>query len=375
MRFAVFKEEIILAFNSRCGLLILLLIVTVSPLAQDVEDDKNAKPTCRLADQIISVNTGKKVGDCPILEGMEGYQLREDLVLTESLPAITSYFIIDGNGNTISGNNRFRIFKVDGGKLTVLNLHMRDGSAELGSAILVVAGGRLLIEDSTLENCSAGSGTIFIRYGTLHVNRSNFLSNTASRGGAIYNAAAGEIVVLNSRLEYNSARRGGAVFHYVGKGVIANSSFHYNQASERGGAIHSTFAGLQISHSVLSQNTAEIGGALFSNGTYLSILSSSFELNRSLKDGAGIYTANEEVFIRESSFIGNVASQNGGGVFAKRGALIVSKSDFSNNASLTGPGIYLEESSAMIIDTDFTDNSGIESDEQIYGVESDIEYY
>jgi len=235
------------------------------------------------------------------------------------LPAITSYFIIDGNGHTIGGNNKFRIFKLDGGKLTISNLHMRDGSAQQGSAISVVAGGRLHISDSTFENCSADSGTIFIRYGTLHINRSNFLSTTADRGGAIYNAAAGEIIVSNSRLEYNTARRGGAIYHYVGKGVIANSTLRYNQASEYGGAIHSTSAGLQISRSVLSQN--------------------------------------------------------GGGVFAKHGRLVVSESDFNSNVSQMGPGIYLQESGAMVIDTDFAANSGVVSDEQIYGVESDIRYY
>ena len=57
-----------------------------------------------------SSNTGEKVGDCPILESMEVFQLREDIVLTERLPAITSNFAIDGNGNTISGDKRFRIF-------------------------------------------------------------------------------------------------------------------------------------------------------------------------------------------------------------------------------------------------------------------------
>ena len=362
-------------FMYRFVAVVFLLLLANRLLAQDAKHEEDGAPNCTLAEQIMSSNTGEKVGDCPILEGMEAFQLREDIVLTERLPAITSYFIIDGNGHTISGDNMFRIFKVDGGKLTILNLHLRDGSAELGSAISVVAGGRLLIEDSTLENCSAGSGTIFIRYGTLHINRSNFLSNTADRGGAIYNAAAGEIVVSHSRLEYNSARRGGAIYHYLGKGVIANSSFRYNQASERGGAIYSAHAGLQISHSAFSQNIAGIGGAIHSGGTYLSVFGSTIELNRSLEDGAGIYVANEEVFIRESSFKGNVASQRGGGIFVKNGTLIVSKSDFSYNASLIGPAIYLEESSAMSIDTNYADNSGVDSAEQLYGVESEIDYF
>lgn len=362
-------------FLSRCLGLLVVLSLAFAAFAQDTSPEGTPESTCTLAEQITSSNTDTKVGACPILEGMEAFQLRDDIVLTERLPTITSYFIIDGNGHTISGDNMFRIFKVDGGKLTILNLHMRDGSAELGSAISVVAGGRLLVEDSTLENCSAGSGTIFIRYGTLHINRSNFLSNTADRGGAIYNAAAGEIVVSHSRLEYNSARRGGAIYHYLGKGVIANSSFRYNQASESGGAIYSAHAGLQISHSAFSQNIAGIGGAIDSRGTYLSVFGSTIELNRSLEDGAGIYVANEEVFIRESSFKGNVASQRGGGVFVKNGTLIVSKSDFSYNASLIGPAIYLEGSSATLIDTDYTYNSGADSAEQLYGLESEIDYY
>ncbi len=66
----------------RCLVLLVVFSFTVSALAQDNTADI-PESACTLAEQIISSNTGEKVGDCPILEGMESFQLHEDIVLTE----------------------------------------------------------------------------------------------------------------------------------------------------------------------------------------------------------------------------------------------------------------------------------------------------
>ena len=63
----------------RCVALILLLILTVRMTAQEGQHEENAEPKCTLAEQIMSSNTGEKVGSCPVLEGMEGYQLKKIL--------------------------------------------------------------------------------------------------------------------------------------------------------------------------------------------------------------------------------------------------------------------------------------------------------
>ena len=199
-------------FTLKYGAIVVCLALAVGALAQDTTDEENDEPTCTLAEQIMSSNTGEKVGDCPILEGMEVFQLDEDLVLTERLPAITSYFIIDGKGHTISGNNRFRIFEVHSGRLSVANLHMTDGKAGLGSAIFADQGATVYLDSSTISRSVATySGTVFVRYSHLYVNNSNISWNAADAGGAIFSAGS-TIHVTSSRFESNVSDEGGAVF-------------------------------------------------------------------------------------------------------------------------------------------------------------------
>ena len=50
---------------------------------------------------------------------------------SEKLQPITSHITIEGNGYTISGDNKFRIFDVDGGMLTVKNLTMTEGKGAI----------------------------------------------------------------------------------------------------------------------------------------------------------------------------------------------------------------------------------------------------
>ena len=62
--------------------------------------------------------------------GTGAISLNGDIVLTAPLPPITGAITIEGNGNAISGDHKFRIFDVSGGRLTVNNLTLTRGSAE-----------------------------------------------------------------------------------------------------------------------------------------------------------------------------------------------------------------------------------------------------
>ncbi len=365
-----------LAFISKCGLLILLLVAGIRPLAQDATDKENTELSCTLAEQIMSSNTGEKVGDCPILEGMEVFLLREDIVLTERLPAITSNFIIDGNGHTISGDNRFRIFEVDGGRLTILNLHMLDGKAGLGSAIFADRGATVYLESSSVKRSVATySGAVFARYSQLYVNSSEFSWNFADTGAAIYGPAS-NIQVTLSRFEGNGSRKGGAIYHYVGRATIKNSEFHNNTASKDGGAMINAHGVLQVRDSVFSQNSASAGGAIHSLGydSLLTVAKSRFDHNKSSGEGGAISAYSDDVFISDSTFESNSAGTLGGAIFTKGGAFLLSYSSLHLNKAKEGAGIYADGVSVTILNAVVADNISTERGEQLYFSESDVRF-
>ena len=80
--------------------------------------------------------------------------------ISENLQPITSDITIEGNGYTISGDGRFRIFDVDGGMLTVKNLTMTEGRGGSGGggAIRLQNGGRALVSNSRFVKNYAESG-------------------------------------------------------------------------------------------------------------------------------------------------------------------------------------------------------------------------
>ncbi len=360
---------------TRCLVLMVFLGVAVGSFAQDATGDM-PESSCTLAEQIISSNTGEKVGDCPILEGMEVFQMREDIVLSETLPTITSNFIIDGNGHTINGNHEFRIFEVIGGSLTVSNLHMLDGRAGLGSAIFADRGATVYLESSTVNRCVATySGAIFARYSQLFVNSSEFSHNVADQGAAIYSPAS-TIQVTRSRFEGNGSRVGGAIYHYRGRGTITSSEFHNNSASEEGGAVVNAHGALQVRDSLFSQNAASAGGAIYSHGydSLLTVAHSRFMSNESSGIGGAVFANSDDVLISDSAFESNSAGTAGGAIFAKRGALLLGFSSLRNNSARVGSGVYTEGGSVVIIDTAITDVNAKDAETLIRLAESDVRF-
>ena len=155
-------------------------------------------PSCPLADQITAANTDAPAGGCPAGRGHDVITLTHDIALSKKLPAITSNITIDGNGFSISGRTRFRIFTVNAGKLTIKNLTLSDANdlQGKGGAIFVQNNGAADVIDSTfVNNIALWGGAIAIESGaSLNVNSSHFVTNRSGVGGAIYvSSTAGQV--------------------------------------------------------------------------------------------------------------------------------------------------------------------------------------
>ncbi len=198
--------------------------------------------------------------------------LSGNIVLSAALPPITGSVAIDGGGHSISGNDAYRIFDVNGGALTLSNLTLTGGNAtdDEGGAIRMRNGADVTIERSTVS------------------------ANRATHGGAIATSSSGDrLTIRDSSFTGNIAEKSA--------GAI----------SAKGGAIRlMNGARISIEHSTFSENSATYGGAVStaSKDVRLSVTGSSFSSNRASWSGGAIgasWLGGGRIFVSGSSFVKN----------------------------------------------------------------------
>ena len=333
-------------FRLICAVLFALFFAS-SVYAADIAVDAD----CSLADAIIAANRDRAEGNCPAGRGADIITLSQDITLRDELPVITSDITIEGNGYTISGNNRYRIFYNDGGALTINNLTMTKGDVE----------GDLILEDGTVKATTAQpfGGAILNWKGTLTISDSSFSDNLAENlGGAIYNRG-GELGISDSTFSDNLADdNGGAIYNSNGTLSIVNSAFSRNLAAENGGAIYNRGGELSISvNSVFNQNSAKYGGAVHNSGYGELSISDSVFRNNSADVYGGAIRNHGELSISDSVFRNNSAGLWGGAI-RNHGELSISDSVFIDNSALYGGAIYNGgDGKLSIVSSAFSHNS------------------
>ena len=220
---------------------------------------------CPLPDQIIAANTDAPVGNCPAGSGADTIILLRDFTLSAKLPPITSEITIEGEGYTISGDERFRIFNVDGGTLTISDVTLTEGYASEGGAIRLVNGARVNAENVRFTNNEAANGGAIATASysvRLDVKNSSFVDNVSNGTGGALKLHGGIINISGSSFQGNSAYySGGAIHSRDGRVSIANSTLHANTAAS-GGGIYNGGAQTTLTHLTLMNNVAhEIYGA------------------------------------------------------------------------------------------------------------------
>ncbi len=241
---------------------------------------------CPLPDQIIAANSDAPVGNCPAGNGADTIYLIRDITLDAALPPITSEILIEGNGHAINGAERFRIFDVDGGKLRLRDLELREGSATQGGALRLLNGARV------------------------HASTVAFVENSAISGGAIATESLDvQLDIDDSRFAGNRASGpGGAILVDGGSVTISRSAFLGNKTGELqfGGALLARRGSVDISNSTFSGNRAAKGGAIYSNGAAVTLTHLTLMNNRAGQIlGAGIYHQAGALRLRNSIVAGS----------------------------------------------------------------------
>ena len=299
---------------------------------------------------------------------------------------ITKAITINGNGFTINGLNKARIFNINASDHIILNnITFINGKSNLGGAIIF----NNAISDSVIENCKfinnnvtrkntekANGGAIYAKstFNNNTIRNTEFISNTAyDNGGAIYINDSATYDKFDSLIfTNNSANNGGAIYFNGGiKNVTINGYFKGNGAERAGGAI---FVRGQSRNSTFSSEfydnrarQASGGGIFFGNLVENNRFESIFKSNFAFY-GGGIFLynkANSNEFI--SDFINNTAKSCGGAIFFYN---TTDKNNFSgsfiNNSALgevseiVGNGgaiTFKDTSSNSIFNSDFINNT------------------
>jgi predicted outer membrane repeat protein len=148
--------------------------------------------------------------------------------------------------------------------------------------------GALVLDSITLQNgCKVGSaGGAILNAGALTLNQTNFVSNQALQGGAIFSAGQSTLTVDHSSFLSNQAGEGGGGAIYSdldGTLAVGHSTFTANEAEGGGGGAICSYGGsssnFTVQGSSFTSNEASQGGALSSAGP-LMVVKSSFIGNK-----------------------------------------------------------------------------------------------
>lgn len=309
------------------------------------------------------------------------YKYNDDFKLTTGV-FINKDITINGNGHSIDGLGKSRIFNINYGsglsfhKVILNNITFKNGNAKIyGGAILNFA-------DLTVNNCyfannNAGTtGGAINSLGALTLKNSKFNKNSAEgdagavfsltlkKGSEFYkNYFAGQNATDDLNLLFTIAMQ--ALLEH-GKDTISNCVFTNNVANGRGGGAVYAYSHIDINSCTFTSNKAgEKGGAVFGCKD-LYIKNSKFTKNHASMYGGAVYFKCHEQTghydnngkwvssikyytnsIQGSTFANNVADERGGAIYGFRYSdsdkvhcAKAIKCTFSDNKAPKGKDIY-----------------------------------
>lgn len=296
--------------------------------------------------------------------------------------------IADSNIN-LTQKTKGGAISVGSGIVYINNVYFSNNKADIAGAITINSGQKIDIYNC-IFNQNRGytqAGAIY-NFGTLTIKNTKFIKNDGGRrGGAILDGGNKEIFIENSNFVGNfvstnlinntsKTPQGGAI-SITGRAIrytIVNSLFDHNSAYY-GGAIFSDYEvkKLTLNKNTFKNNTAKMGaGLLISGDTQSDICNCTFNYNRALLNGAGIYFDGSNSIINKTNFYDNVVSTTGkgdGGAIhiQKHTILTIYNSNFNNNyANLKGGVICALNTSTIFISASNMTNNHASTGSVIY---------
>ena len=251
---------------------------------------------------------------------------------------------LDGNGNTIDGNDMARIFTINADNVALKNLIIINGKHTIGGAISWNG------NDGTIENCVFKDNTA-----------------TSSAGGAIYWSGNGG-KIINSNFTNNNANTSGAVALIEGNNYLIEGNNFESNTGGLGGAIRLGGNLYNITNNNFISNFARVsGGAIRIEGNNSTITNNNFDKNTAKGTlGGAIISLGNNTYIAENTFTNNIAERDGGAIDIEGGLIgddsisgnnnIIENNIFTNNSARYGGAISFNGRSGKIFNNEFTKN-------------------
>jgi hypothetical protein len=272
---------------------------------------------------VAAINTANSAGGGSInLTAGCHYDLNAADNGENGLPVVTSPITVNGNGATIDGTGTVRVLEVDGpgGTLSLNDLTITGGSADVGGGIANIGGTVMLDHSRVTDNAAVTAG--------------------GGIASATFDPSSVASLTLNHSTVSDNQQTGGPEDNPIGGGGILNNA-----------------GTLMLNQTQVNGNTAQgfVGGGI-ANGDYFTFTSSDsvLTLNGSQVNGntapnaggGGIQNLLGSVSINNSRVNGNtslngggISSGNGnGGVPPGRARLNLNNSQVNGNTATAGPG-------------------------------------
>ncbi len=228
-------------------------------------------------------------------------------------------------GTTFSGNEAFfDAGAIDNyGQLTLTNTELTGNSANgYGGAVY---------------NSQSSANSTY----TVSLDGATFSNNTATKGGALYNAARSLVTVDGaSSFQKNSSTEDGGAFYNLGTfNADFPVTFDGNTATGDGGALYNGAGGrTTLTGASFASNLANNGGAVYNASTF-NATTTNFESNVATVDGGAVNGGvGSSTSISNSLVWKNSAGVNGG-AFATAGALKIRSTTIGGNLAEVGGGV------------------------------------
>ena len=242
---------------------------------------------CTLREAITAINSGTVVNECDASGGADTISIEAGgtITLQSALPALESMTIL-GNGHAVSGDNAVRVFEIAAGAdvimedITITNGNAGSGSADRGGAIRVNNNAGLTLNRCSINNSHAFAGGGLYSSGpgaVVQITECTFQGNQTPNegGGGINNDGGSTMTITRSTIVGNSGRFAGGIANYNGAVMaIRNSTVSGNSCTDAnaGGGVENYDGGstLVIENSTITENTcggANSGGGIFNNTT------------------------------------------------------------------------------------------------------------
>ncbi|MBE6500010.1 MAG: hypothetical protein E7Z80_05645, partial [Methanobrevibacter thaueri] len=246
-----------------------------------------------------------------------------------------------------------------------------------GGAVFIIAANASVVDSEFKSNFARLGGALYVAtdYGTTFIQNSTFTSNLAYERGGAMNIRASGVSVNASEFKDNVAINGGALY-VSGQGItnyVLNSRFIGNNATNgHGGAIDWVAAQGDIHFSNFTGNSAKYGGAVYFNGEShnSSVINVIFKENRATKNGGAIDWDARQGKLYNTTFISNYAGEYGAALCRESGATGGSGKNntfIGNHAEIAGAALaWLEVEGININDYHFINNTAVQYGGAIY---------